>query len=109
MNNHGIQPSIVEHLLTLLSLSADPDIFEKQQESLYASLGAQYMDTAYQIKNFIDEIPGGFLIYRADEGERIIYANKALMRIYRCDTLEEFPRSRKTPFAAWFIRTTSTR
>ncbi len=90
MNNHGIQPSIVEHLLTLLSLSADPDIFEKQQESLYASLGAQYMDTAYQIKNFIDEIPGGFLIYRADEGERIIYANKALMRIYRCDTLEEF-------------------
>ena len=90
MINHDIQPSIVEHLLTLLSLSADPEIFEKQQENLYATLGAQYMDTAYQIKKFIDEIPGGFLIYRADEDEKIIYANKALMRIYKCDSFEEF-------------------
>ncbi len=98
MNNHGIQPSIVEHLLTLLSLSADPETFEEQQKQLCSALGAQYMDTAFQIKKFIDEIPGGFLIYRADEEEKIIYANKALMNIFKCDTHEEFASLTKGSF-----------
>lgn len=39
---------------------------------------------------FMDEIPGGFLIYRADGDEEIIYANKALLNIFRCKTLREF-------------------
>lgn len=39
---------------------------------------------------FMEEMPGGFLIYRAEEGEEIIYANKGLLRIFQCDTMEEF-------------------
>lgn len=47
------------------------------------------IQTAYYIREFIDEIPGGFLIYRADEKEEIIYANQALFRIFNCDNLKE--------------------
>lgn len=39
---------------------------------------------------FMDEMPGGFLIYRASQGEEIIYANRSLLRIFQCETLEEF-------------------
>lgn len=48
------------------------------------------MQAAYEVKNFIDAIPGGFLIYHADGNEEIIYANKALLRIYGCSALDEF-------------------
>ncbi len=44
----------------------------------------------YPFKRIIDEMPGGFFIYRADESEEIIYANKALFRIFGCETEEEF-------------------
>ncbi len=39
---------------------------------------------------FMDEMPGGFLIYHADRGEEIIYANRGLLRIFQCETMEEF-------------------
>ena len=35
-------------------------------------------------------MPGGFFIYRAAEPEELIYANKSVLAIYGCDTLEEF-------------------
>ena len=35
-------------------------------------------------------IPGGFFIYRAGGDEEIIYANDAMLRLFRCDTVEEF-------------------
>ncbi len=39
---------------------------------------------------FMDEMPGGVLIYYAGGGEEIIYANRSLLRIFRCETMEEF-------------------
>lgn len=35
-------------------------------------------------------MPGGFLIYYAERGEEIIYANRSLLRIFGCETMEEF-------------------
>lgn len=35
-------------------------------------------------------MPGGFFIYYADGDENLIYANQALIRIYGCESLEEF-------------------
>ncbi len=35
-------------------------------------------------------MPGGFFIYHADENERLIYANQALIQIYGCKSLKEF-------------------
>lgn len=45
---------------------------------------------ARDIVKFIDEIPGGFFIYRAGGDEQILYANRGLLRMFRCDTMEEF-------------------
>lgn len=38
---------------------------------------------------FLDEIPGGFLIYRAWGDEEILYANRALLQLFGCETLGE--------------------
>ncbi len=38
---------------------------------------------------FLDEIPGGFLIYRAWGDEQIIYANRGLLHLFGCDTVGE--------------------
>lgn len=45
---------------------------------------------AYHLKHFADIMPGGFFIYRADEDESLIYANDAMLRIFQCDTMQEF-------------------
>lgn len=42
------------------------------------------------LKNFADEMPGGFFIYHADKDEKIIYANKAMLRLFNCSSLDEF-------------------
>jgi PAS domain S-box-containing protein len=42
------------------------------------------------IESFGESMPGGFFIYRADENEELIYANKAVCDIFGCESLEEF-------------------
>ncbi len=42
------------------------------------------------IQQFGEHMPGGFFIYRADETEELLYANKAVCRIFGCETIEEF-------------------
>lgn len=44
---------------------------------------------SHQLKRFMDWMPGGFFIYRADEREELLYANEATLRIFGCDTMEE--------------------
>ena len=36
------------------------------------------------LKKIMDRMPGGFFIYRAEEEEEIIYANKEVLRIFGC-------------------------
>lgn len=44
---------------------------------------------SHQLKRFMDWMPGGFFIYRADGAEELLYANEATLRIFGCDTMEE--------------------
>ena len=46
--------------------------------------------TIPMMKLILEEMPGGFFIYHADGKEELIYANKAILRIFGCDTEEEF-------------------
>lgn len=67
----------------------------KQQKGGQESPSGQTADAqdraaAVSFAHFMDRMPGGFLIYCADRGEQIIYANRSLLRIFGCDTLEEF-------------------
>ena len=41
-------------------------------------------DTLSIIEEIGTHMPGGFFIYRADEPEDLIYANKAVLGIYGC-------------------------
>ena len=42
------------------------------------------------IKWVAEQIPGGFFIYRADDSQEMLYVNSAMLRIFGCETLEEF-------------------
>lgn len=47
-------------------------------------------DMVGSICRFSDLLPGGFFVYRADEEERLLYANPAMARIFNCESVEEF-------------------
>ena len=70
--------SMIEEMLPLLVSNGEGDFTPEQIES------------ARKFKKFIDHLPGGFLIYRADESEEIIYANMALVRMFECENAKEF-------------------
>ncbi len=42
------------------------------------------------IEQISEGMPGGFFIYHADGDEELVYINGAMLRIFGCDTLEEF-------------------
>ncbi len=42
------------------------------------------------IEQIAEGMPGGFFIYHADGKEELIYFNRAMLRIFGCDTKEEF-------------------
>lgn len=42
------------------------------------------------IEQISEGMPGGFFIYHADGDEKLIHINGAMLRIFGCDTLEEF-------------------
>lgn len=42
------------------------------------------------IEQIGEDMPGGFFIYKATGNEELLYANKAVFRIFGCETLEEF-------------------
>lgn len=44
------------------------------------------------VEEFGDRMPGGFLIYKAEAPEELIYANKACIDIFGCEDLEDFKR-----------------
>ena len=44
----------------------------------------------FTVQDIMQGIPGGFFVYRADSSEELLYANEAMLRLFGCDTLEEF-------------------
>lgn len=67
---------------TMLSILNNPEAAENND--------SDYQESAYELIKFFDEMPGGFFIYRADEDERILYVNNAVLRIFGCHDREEF-------------------
>ena len=92
----GADSNLIEHILNLLSIPEYSHMEIEQimentaREEASTPEGAHYIRIVQEVLQFMDEMPGGFLIYHADEGEQIIYANKALLRIFQCKTLAEF-------------------
>ncbi len=87
---------IVSHIIHLMEilqksqLDMDHLTDGAGQETFLSLLDSQDVRTAYEIVRFMDEMPGGFLIYYADEKEQIVYANRATLHIFQCRTMAEF-------------------
>lgn len=90
--NYGLFDYIVSILDTSLFSATDTTAFREPDDPAHQPLSVDMakVQAAYDVKSFIDAMPGGFLIYHADEKEEIIYANKALLRIFGCETTNEF-------------------
>lgn len=92
MNNQHGASILFEDILNLLNLPENREldlvslIAKKQQEG---SVSAK-MQAAMEMIYFMDEMPGGFLIYYAEHEEKIIYANKALLRLFQCSSFQDF-------------------
>ena len=86
---------LIDHILTLLdSLRASGltlgQLGEAGPAEAFSGLDGQSLRTACEIINFMDEMPGGFLIYRADGEEEILYANRGLLRLLQCEDMAQF-------------------
>ena len=87
---------IMEYLLASLQnpqiqdadVARDIEWQSVSQEESFEELCRRRM--AFLFRNFANAMPGGFFIYYADGGEEIVYANEAVVRIFGCETREEF-------------------
>lgn len=80
-NRYNIDRSITKKILAMLTPEEDGGEHLLIEEQSVQELGL--------LKKIMDEMPGGFFIYQADGNEEIIYANKAVLRLFGCDTMEE--------------------
>ncbi len=96
MNETLLDHNLIEYVLTLLEIPGnsymDNDHLMEANQKAGSSIALSPINIqkAQEMIKFMDEMPGGFLIYHAEGNEDIIYANKALLRIFKCDTLKEF-------------------
>lgn len=93
-----IDQNLLAYILSLLSIPENsatdtacqpPDPCTQAEPASCAPADWQ-LSTARGMIRFMDEMPGGFFIYHADNDEKFIYANQALLRICQCDTLDDF-------------------
>ncbi len=87
-NQRTINHDLIEYLLSALDTPSNGSVHSSA--NAFLSSAPSQMQVAYEVKKFMDQMPGGFFIYHAEEEEEIIYANQALLRIFGCDTAEEF-------------------
>ena len=85
MNQHENERQLIEQVLQTLCL---PKAADDQQADI--DYNWSNFEVAASFKHFMDEMPGGFLIYYAERGEEIIYANRSLLRIFQCESMEDF-------------------
>lgn len=97
MNNQTkINRNIIESLLFLVDdLKKENHDLDQQNEKYPFQTQELLQNTnkaqaAVYLKAFADGMPGGFFIYRADETEEIIYANQAIIRMFQCDSIDDF-------------------
>lgn len=81
---------VIEHILALIDLlQAGRAASDRRTETLSPE---EDLQAAWAMLDFMEEMPGGFLIYRAGGSEEILFANRGLLRIFQCETMEEFRR-----------------
>lgn len=87
--NHHFIKNVIHflHLLQINQIAVDQILDGSVQTELLSDGEMQNLQTACGV---MDEMPGGIVIYRADESQQILYANKGVLRMFQCDTLKDF-------------------
>ncbi len=83
----------VIHLLRALEENGiEPDNISEESipKELVSDEDRKTLPETCEFLRFMDEIPGGFLIYFADGDGQIIYVNQSLLNIFKCTTRKEF-------------------
>ena len=99
MDSERWNRDMIEDILSLLEFLQERGVpADRSTEPEVLQLLPEALRTAYEMMRFMDKIPGGFMIYRADGDERIVYANRGLLRIFRCDTWAQFQQLTNSSF-----------
>lgn len=87
--NHHFIKNVIHflHLIQINQIAVDQILDGSVQTELLSDGEMQNLQTACGV---MDEMPGGIVIYRADESQQILYANKGVLRMFQCDTLKDF-------------------
>lgn len=87
-NRHFMKHMIqILHILQMNQVGIEQILEDSGQSDVISEVQKQSLRTACGV---MDEMPGGIVIYRADESQSILYANQGLLRIFQCDTLKDF-------------------
>ena len=89
-NQTKIDHDLIESLLSALDAPSQESIPKPGSSDNGSFFSSFSIHAANEFKILMDQMPGGFFIYHADEEEKLIYANRALLRIFNCDTMKEF-------------------
>ena len=96
MGVHRQEERLIERMIRLMNLLEENGIEVEEilesgwpEERILTADGKTFKETC-EILRFIEEMPGGFLVYHADGDEKIIYASRGLLRIVQCETMREF-------------------
>lgn len=64
--------------------------YENKMHDRRRTLNVNTEDVLKRVEAVAEFLPGGFFIYRADEKEELITINTELLRLFECETEEEF-------------------
>ena len=91
------KPLPADEFEKLLLMSKDEDNTQApvpDQDALYGlqrtGLHEGSPDMLHKLNQISDALPGGFFIYKADKSEELLSFNRELVKIFECDTAEEF-------------------
>ena len=93
MENQKPVRHLIEHMVALLlrleqhSVEVEDFMQEGWHSDLISPEELRELRTVCQVA---DEMPGGFLIYSADDNQRLLYANREVLRIFQCANMREF-------------------
>lgn len=83
----------VIHLLRILEengIESESICEESLPKELLSSEDMESLQKTFEFLRFMEEIPGGFLIYFAEGDGQVIYVNQSLLDIFQCKTRKEF-------------------
>lgn len=96
MMERGRRDELIQNIVGFLQFlqenRLDPDqVLEQGPEETLGELTLPAaFQSAFETMQFMNEMPGGFLIYRAYGQEEILYVNRAVQRIFLCENMAQF-------------------